>query len=282
MMTLATSITYNEKEMALLSALIHERTGNHYPADKYDLLASKLEFLLFEKNLGSFVDFYYLLKYDADPNLWQQVQNALAVNETYFWREYEAIRFAVEVLIPNWQIQRPGQPVRIWHAGCASGEEPYTMAISLMEAGRFAFGPIEIIGTDFNTTALARARAGLYRQTSFRAMPENLRARYFEPVQTPPWHYRLRPVVRSKVRFQYLNLIETDKIDALGKFDLIYCRNVFIYFSEEVIKKIIDAFYEVLQPDGLLFTGAAESLLRLTDRFELTPAGKTFGYRKTG
>ncbi len=267
-----------DPSISMLASLIHERTGLFYAENRYDLLAEKIRPLL-SSSFGNFMDYYYYLKYDpGGEREWQRLQTALAVNESYFWREFDQIQSAVDEIVPQLHRNRPGQAVRIWHAACATGEEPYSMAIALTEAGRFLQGPIEIIATDFNTNALTAARTGIYRQRSFRTLPQEIVDRYFSPAQNG--QLQLDAGIRARVDFRYANLLDPASMPAPGLFDMIFCRNAFIYFSDNAIRQVIGQFHKALTPSGYLFVAAAESLLRISTAFHLVEVGKAFAYRK--
>jgi chemotaxis protein methyltransferase CheR len=264
--------------LRLLAELIHDHTGLVYDASRLDLLADKLSGRVAERAAGSLLDYYSFLRYDdqADEE-WQRLQTALAVNETYFWREEEQMRAAAEILIPRFQRERPGAPLRIWHAACATGEEPYSMAILLDQTGAFDRGPVELLATDFNQAALTQARAASYRPRSFRQFPEALRDRYFQP---DGGQFRLNDSIRARVTFAYLNLLDLPAMRPMGSFDLIFCRNAFIYFSNAAIQQVITAFHQALLPERYLCVAASESLLRWSTLFELVEVGRAFLYQR--
>lgn len=267
-----------DPSISMLAALIHERTGLFYAENRLDLLADKVRPLL-GGSFGSFMDYYYYLKYDPNGDReWLRLQSALAVNESYFWREVDPIQSVAQVIVPRLQQERPGRPVRIWHAACATGEEPYTMAIALTEAGRFLHGSIELLATDFNNEALNAARKGIFRQRSFRGLPPEIFSRYFTPAQDG--RTVIDPAIRARVDFRYANLLDPSGIPTTPPFDVIFCRNAFIYFSEESIRQVIGQFHKMLAPSGYLFVAAAESLLRITNAFHLVEVGSAFGYQK--
>src|ERR1044072_2319220 len=130
------SLVWSGSAFVLLRALMHERTGLFYENGKSDLLTDKLSPLVIERGFSSYLDYYYLLKYDSAAQAeWQNVMNALSVQETYFWREIDQVRARVQTLVPQWHERKAGSPLRIWSAACATGEEPLTIAIALNEAG---------------------------------------------------------------------------------------------------------------------------------------------------
>ena len=268
--------------LTMLAGLIHDQTGLWFEPTRYDFLVDKVSPLAAERNCPTLLDYYYILKYDEHAEEeWLRLQTALAVNETYFWREFDQIRSVVDVIVPKLQKDRPEMPVRIWHAACATGEEPYTMAIALQEAGRYLQGKIQIVATDFNQTALAQAREGVYRQRSFRSIPPEVKERYFIPVQSHPGdRYRLIDSIRERVDFAYLNLFDENSMAGVSGYDIIMCRNAFIYFSDSAVRRVVDHFYQAINDAGYLFVASAESLLRVTNRFALMEIGGAFGYLK--
>ncbi len=280
MMTVLRSLYhFSARDLTLLSGLIRQRIGLTFNEDKFDLMAEKLAPLLAEHGMDSFLDYYYYLKYDPQGETeWAQVEQALTVNETYFWREFGAIRVAAERIVPQLQRARPQETVRIWHAACASGEEPYSMVIALLEGARFLYGEIEVLGTDIDRQALAQAQSGVYGLRSFRSIPPEIQARYFQPADGSS--FRLAPAVMRRARFAYCNLVDADAVAALGRFDIIFCRNVWIYFGEEVVAQVAENLYRALRPGGYVALGAAESLLRYPQWFQPCEMDDVFLYRR--
>ncbi len=262
----------------LLRDLIHERVGLFYDDSKIRLLGDKLLPLIAERGFDSFLDYYYLLKYDADSaEEWRSVVNALTVNETYFWREMDQIHELVEDVIPYLVEQNPNAPVRIWSAACATGEEPLTIAMRLNENGWFERANIEIYASDASDAALERARKGSYRERSFRALPAHLKQKYFTPAGK---EWLIAPFLREKIKWSQANLLEPGETALLASVSIIFCRNVFIYFSPVGVRRVVDLFAEKMFVPAFLFVGAAESLLKVTDDFELEEIGRAFVYVK--
>jgi chemotaxis protein methyltransferase CheR len=271
---------FNEAAAQILADLIQERTGLIYENSRTELMIDRLTPLVIDRGLDSFLDYYYLLKYDSGSEKeWRKVETALAVNETYFWREQDQIEAAANIIIPQLQQARPGVPVRVWHAGCATGEEPYSLAIALQRANRFLDSEIEISATDLNQEALARARAGIYRLRSFRSMPQPIFDAYFTKISNQ--QFLLADDIRAKVHFSHLNLVDQKVMALKRNYDIIFCRNVFIYFAPAAIKQVGDSFYDALNFPGYLFVAAAESLLRFTTRFDFTEIGGVLAYMKS-
>jgi chemotaxis protein methyltransferase CheR len=261
----------------LIRDLINERIGMFFDNGKSDLLLEKLSPLVIERGFNSYLDYYYLLKYDASSRAeWQNVVNALSVQETYFWREFDQVRALVQTLVPQWK-EQGGSTLRIWSAACATGEEPLTIAMALNEAGWFEKASIEILASDASTKAIERAKQGVYKERAFRNLPPPLRERYFEPDGS---NWRIKSDIHSRVNWGLANLMDERQIAPFATADFIFCRNVFIYFSETAIGRAVRSFSRYLRPPGYLFVGAAESLLRLTTDFTLTEIDDAFVYQK--
>lgn len=265
-----------ENIFILLRDLIHERTGLFFGSDRRELLADKLSPRVVDCGFESFIDYYYLLKYDtARADEWRRLMDVLAVPETYFWREADHINALVNVVVPA--LAQQGRPLRIWSAACASGEEPLTLALALTEAGWMERLPIEIRASDASEALLDKARAGVFRERSFRALPPVLQAKYFEPNGSG---WCVAPQILRAVSWQTANLTVEADVAALATADIIFCRNVFIYFSDAATAKVVNTFYRLMPSPGYLFVGTSESLLRLGTRFELEDIGNTFVYVK--
>jgi chemotaxis protein methyltransferase CheR len=263
---------------ALIQNLINERTGMFFDNGKRDLLIDKLAPLVIERGFSSYLDYYYLLKYDTAARLeWQNVLNTLSVQETYFWREIDQVRALVQTLLPEWHAANPGSTLRIWSAACATGEEPLTIAIALNEAGWFEKMSIEIFASDASSKAIDRAREGVYRDRAFRNLSASLRDRYFAQ-EGSGW--RISSDIHGRVKWALANLMEEDQIAPFASANFIFCRNVFIYFSENAIRRAIRSFAKFIKSPGHLFVGAAESLIRVTTDFNLTEVDDAFVYVK--
>jgi chemotaxis protein methyltransferase CheR len=265
----------------LLRDLIHERTGIFYDNGRAELLADKISPLVVERGLNSLLDYYYLLKYDeAAQDEWQNVMDTLSVPETYFWREMDQVHALVDVVLPEWAAQTGNAPFRIWSAGCATGEEPLTLAMALSEAGWFDRLEIDIYASDASPRVIDKARRGVFRERSFRNLSPEMRAKYFMPEDELQW--RVTPTLHRRIRWSVANLREEAKISSLATANSIFCRNVFIYFSAEAVRKTLAVFAEHIRQPGFLFVATAESLLRMTTRFTLEEIGNAFVYVRSG
>jgi len=187
------------------------------------------------------------------------------------------VRALVETIVPKWFAEPGAGPLRIWSAACATGEEPLTIAMALDEAGWLGRVPVEIHATDASTAAIEKARRGVYRERSFRNLPAELRARYFtQEGETKTW--RVDAKLHALVRWGVVNLMDEAEVARRASANVIFCRNVFIYFSGQSISRTVRTFAAHVRPPGYLFVAASESLLKLSEDFELQEIGDAFVY----
>lgn len=220
----------------------------------------------------------YRIYVQAHPEEWKRLIEELTINETYFFREQNQLNTYKDDILPV--LKNNHTPIRVWSATCSSGEEPYTLAMLAAEAGVASSQQIEIVATDINLKVLEHAKRGVYnkRSLSFRRIEETWLKKYFEETATS---YEVKSSIQDVVSFEYLNLLQQHEIDTVGQFDIIFCRNVLIYFDEETVGKVIAAFYKALKPGGYLFLGHAESITKYKDiGFETINENGTFYYRK--
>lgn len=260
--------------LTLLRDLIHERAGIFFEQSRLDIMQEKVEPLARQNKCRSLLDYYYLLKYESNGTQdWAMLMDALSVQETYFWREFGQVKSFVEIIAPKW-FSKTQVPLRVWCAAAATGEEPYSIAIALQEAG-LGSRPVEIYASDASPSAIGKARAAVYREKAFRGLPEHLRQKYFQPKGS---EWELSPEITQRVKFQRANLLQPDEISSLARCSAIFCRNVFIYFSAHAIRQTVAIFASRMSAGGCLFVGASESLLKLTTEFELKEIGGAFVY----
>ena len=267
--------------VTLLRELIHARTGMYYDDQRVDLLTDRLIPLALARGFDSLLDYYYLLKYDAAADEdWARAIDVLSVQETYFWRESDQIQSLANAMMPR-LAARHGRPISIWSVPCATGEEPLSLAIALTEAGWFSRAPIEIHAADASEAALQRARAGRYNARAFRQIPDALRERYFhQDTKTGEW--TIARAIHDRVKsWTRLNVAQPAELEAVRGADVVFCRNLFIYFQDTTVRRVVDGFADLMSSPGFLCVGAAESLLRITTRFDLQDIAGAFVYVKT-
>lgn len=259
----------------LFSALVEEASGMLYGPQDQELFASKLADHAIDLGFNSLLDYYYRLRYDdADGSEIRRLIEALLVHETYFFRELPPVVELVDHhLLPI--VKQRGR-ARVWSAACASGEEPFTMAMLLDDRG--VLDQVEIVATDLSTAVLARATSGRHSRRSLRdGHPVPLASRYLE---VGGHNVAVAPRIQKAVRFQQLNLVDHVAIDKLGRFDVILCRNVLIYFRDDRVHAVVERLAASLKPDGLLAVGVSESLLRFGTTLTCEERGGSFFYRK--
>ena len=262
---------------AILRDLIHEHLGLQYEAHQFDQVADRLAPLVVARGLHSFMDYYYLLKYSAEPQEWLAVMDALSVQETYFWREIDQLRALVTQVVPRLVAALAGAPLRIWSIPCATGEEPLTIAMLLAEAGWFDRAPIELLASDASPAAIAKAHKGHYTQRSFRNLPPALHDKYFSAHDNG---WQVDPGLQRRVSFDVVNLMAEEQVARHAAAPAIVCRNVFIYFSDRSIRRALTMFERSMPTPAYLCVGASESLLRRTTAFDLQEIGGAFIYVK--
>jgi chemotaxis protein methyltransferase CheR len=202
----------------------------------------------------------------------------LTTNETYFYREPHQLRAFSEEILPLLAAEKGAQRrLRIWSAGCSTGEEVYTVAILLARCGLFEGWDVDVFGSDIARRVLSVARAGAYGERAFRT-PEAETIRPFFRVEGGKWH--VRPEVRRMASFGYLNLLDEGTSTLVAGADVIFCRNVMIYFDLAARRRVLRMFLDKLRPGGYLLLGHSESLLNVTADFELVHLRNDLVYRK--
>lgn len=256
-----------------LAAAICDRCGINYKENLFSLAVKAGTRL---NALGLSLP-QYMAYLEQHPTEWDALIEAVTVNETYFFREESQMEQLVRVVLPQW-VHR--DEIRIWSAACSTGEEPYSLAMMIVESGIMPLSRIQIYATDINKKVLQFAERGVYPKHSmcFRRTPERMLRKYFDAV---PGGYRVKESIRERVRFMPWNLTR-HAAGVLPVMDVIFCRNVLIYFDGATIRKVISHLSDRLAAGGYLFTGHAETITGLFPEFRTINAPATFYYRKEG
>lgn len=274
------AISLREAEFRLIRDLIKEYCGISFDDGSKFLLERRLSRRLKMHNLNDFRDYYRLLLYDKKKE--EELASAidiLTVNETFFFREQNQLRAFSEEILPEIKETNKGKRrIRIWSAGCSTGEEPYTIAMLILEYGQLYGWDIEIFGSDINQGVLTTARKGVYRRNSFRTTGQHLIDKYFK--EDEAGSFIISENVKRFVSFSHLNLIDPFKVRFVGQMDVIFCRNVLIYFDQLARKKVADNFYNSLTEGGYLLLGHAESLMNISTSFALKHLKNDMVYQK--
>lgn len=273
------SVEMTDEEFRLVRDLVYEHCGIFLPDNMKYLVERRVRPRLAVYDLASFRDYYRLLKYGRDRSTeFDQIVERITTNETYFFREDYQLRSFVEEIIPDIVKDRePDSPIRIWSAGCSSGEEPYTIAMVLEDCLEAKGRTFEIFGNDISRRVLRLARDGVYRASSFRQTDRSYMQRFF--VQEGDT-YRLREHIRRRVTFGHLNLMDEAAMALIANVDVVFCRNVMIYFANESRERLVDILHKKLRPGGYLLLGHSESLINVSTGFELMPMKSDIAYRK--
>lgn len=225
----------------------------------------------------SFEQYYYYLTYD--PRASQEIDllyDVITTNETYFFREQKQLKAFIEEIVP--EILSSKDKIRIWSAGCSTGEEPFTIAMLLSEYNYFQKFSIDIFASDLSQEAIVKARKGIYKENSFRTCPEYFKKKYFEEIS--PGSYKIKDEIKQRISFGKLNLLDLNRIYLLGYLDVIFCRNVIIYFDDKSKKRVVEMFFDRLYPKGFLLLGHSESLITITTKFKLRHFKNDMVYQK--
>jgi chemotaxis protein methyltransferase CheR len=271
------SLRVPERTLLLLRDLVAVHTGLYYDDGRLHFLQDRLAPLAVERGFDSLLDYYYLLRYDAEgPDEWMRAVDALTVQETYFWREADQFAALVEHIVPA-QAARGRDRLRIWSLPCATGEEPLSIAMALNEAGWFDRLRIELYAGDASEAALRRARNGRYGERAFRQLPAPMREKYFTAAGRGEW--QVRSDLHGRVTaWSRVNAIRPDEWQIPACVDVVFCRNLFIYFESATVERVVRSFAGRMSRPSYLCVAAAESLLRLATPFELQTMGSAFVY----
>jgi chemotaxis protein methyltransferase CheR len=263
-------IEMSEEEFRLLRDLIHERFGLFFDDNQRASLRARLQGRLASRGLRSFEDYFHELRFAPDraDELVSMVTH-LTNNETYFYREGPQLNvFADHVLrqTKERKSRSNDRTLRLLSAGCSTGEEAYTLAMIVFDSGQFFWNwDVEVVGLDVDLAALEKARRGVYQHNSFRALAADVKARHFVPAGAGS--FQVKEPIRRMVTWRRGNLVEPESFEGLAPLDVIFCRNVLIYFSDAMILRVVRILRNVLAPGGYLCLGHAESLSRITDLF---------------
>ncbi|OJU09304.1 MAG: chemotaxis protein CheR [Caulobacterales bacterium 68-7] len=253
------------EELRRFCEFLYARTGMQFGESKRYYIERRLFERLEATNAVSFANYLLLLRSDAREAA--TVINSFTVNETYFYREEHQLRCLGRSILPEIVRSRGfGDKVRIWSQPCSTGEEAYSIALWLLENWPMVDAyNVEIVGSDIDSEALESARAGRYGQRSLSRLPAPVVESYFEPATAG-----LRQLIsdlRESVSFAEANLIDPSSMNAQGRFDVIFCRNVLIYFDDDSRARAADALFDCLTPGGFICLGHTESMSRISDRF---------------
>jgi len=266
-----------------LRDFIYEKSGIYFADSKKSLLENRLTFRLKAYNFTDYEKYYYLLKYDpqAAKEL-RALYDTITTNETSFFRSPPQIEAFAEKALPDVMARREKageKTLRLWSAGCSTGEEAYTLGIVLKEVLKDSFREwdIKIYASDISEKALRSAKLATYSEYALRGVPAEIRQKYFKSENS---QFVVTDEIRALVELQFLNFMDSARMQLMKGFDIIFCRNVLIYFDDAARKKIVSHLYDNINPGGYLFIGHSESLHNITRAFKLVHFPGALGYKK--
>jgi len=255
-----------------LRNLIYERTGISYEENKIYYVKKRLHQRMTAAGFDRVEDYIRHLKiFDPQGREFQQLMNLLTVNETYFFREFSQLQIFAESCLQEvikHKAEANNHTIKIFCAGCSTGEEPYTLGIILREMiEHYSSWEVLIKAIDIDENVISRARRGVYDQRSVKDVPPTYLQRYFDPASNG--RYVVDQDIKDMVVFEHVNLMDRRALRYEEDYDFVFCRNVLIYFDDVSRKQVVDKFYSMLRTGGYIFLGHAESLSRISSAFKI-------------
>lgn len=256
-------------DFEFLSTLVKRESGLVLSEDKSYLLESRLMPIARKRKLEGLEELVRETKKGIDSSLVKDITEAMTTNESFFFRDIKPFDIFRDAVLPYFLESRGTRKnLNIWCAAASSGQEPYTLAMILKEEqAKFAAWKVNILGTDISTEILDKAKLGEYSQFEVqRGLPVQFLVKYFEKKDE---NWQIKPDIRSMIEYREYNLLNS--LRSLGNFDIVFCRNVLIYFDQETKSKVLDEIHQLMPDDGLLFLGGAETVLGISDKFRPVP-----------
>jgi chemotaxis protein methyltransferase CheR len=268
-----------EDEFQRLADFLYRRTGMVFTETKRYYVERRIADRIVATSSQSFAGYFAYLRSEVRDEV-EHLINAFTVNETYFYREdHQLACLTTDLLKERVAAKEPGGTIRIWSVPCSTGEEPYSIAIWLLENWRDVDAyDIEIVGSDIDTRVLEAAAEGMFGKRALMRLSPELIGRYFHGLDDERW--RILDDLRQSVRFSRVNLIETKETRPQGRFDVIFCRNVLIYFDDESRRIAAENLYDNLLPGGFICLGHTESMSRISPLFEVCRYSGAIVYRR--
>jgi chemotaxis protein methyltransferase CheR len=276
------SVTISEAQYEKFCEYLYRRTGISFGANKRYFVDKRLIDRIVKTGHNTFEKYFESLRrYDANAEI-ERLINLFTINETYFYREEHQFECLAKSILPELTARRrKGDRVRIWSMPCSTGEEPYSIAMYLLDNWAAVDDyDIEIIASDIDTNVLRSAEAGLYEARSLHRLKREVVQRYFTSVG--PDKFRLVDAIRQSVHFTQANASDSNAMRAFGQIDVIFCRNMLIYFDDESRRKCAECFYDSLVDGGFICLGHSESMSRISSLFAIRTFPQAIVYQKSG
>jgi len=269
------------ENFAKIGEFIYRKSGIYLEEDKhFDKLAKYIDKRADELSIDNFRKYFFKLRFDdKDGEEFQELMNAVTVNETYFFREKDQFEVLADRILPELHESMPkNRPIRILSSPCSTGEEPYSMILHIVEEGDIVEKrDIEVVGIDIDSTVIEKAKKAKYTERSVHAIPKSILAKWFNKKALG---YELGEDLHGSVDFQVANIFDKTQMRKLGKFDVIFSRNMLIYFDDASRKEVAMTFYDMLNPGGYVLLGHAEYMSRIVSVFKAKKIDNCLIYQK--
>ena len=271
----------SKENFAKISEFIYRKSGIFLEDDKhFDKLSKYIDARSAKLGIDNFRKYFFKLRFeDKEGEEFQELMNGITVNETYFYREKDQFEVLVNSILPELHKNMPAsRPLRILSSPCSTGEEPYSIILHIVEEGKIVEErDIEVVGIDIDSTVIKKAQDAKYSERSIHAIPKNVLSKWFKKKKTG---YDLGEDLQGTVDFQVANVFDKVQMRQLGKFDVIFSRNMLIYFDDASRKEVAMTFYDMLNPGGYVLLGHAEYMSRIVSVFKAKKIDKTLIYQK--
>ncbi len=271
----------SKENFAKIGEFIYRKSGIYLEEDKhFDKIAKYIDSRAQELAIDNFRKYFFKLRFDdTSGDEFQALMNAITVNETYFFREKDQFEVLVNKILPELHETMPThRPLRILSSPCSTGEEPYSMILHIVEEGDVVEKrDIEVVGIDIDSTVIEKAKAAKYNDRSVHAIPKSILNKWFDK---KTFGYHLGDDLKGSVDFQVANIFDKAQMRKLGKFDVIFSRNMLIYFDDASRKEVAMTFYDMLNPGGYVLLGHAEYMSRIVSVFNAKKVDNTLIYQK--
>jgi chemotaxis protein methyltransferase CheR len=270
----------SDEEFAWFQDYFGRKTGIYFEDNKRYFVDRRLAARMQATGHKSCLLYLRFVQFQPSQSEFQKLVNAMTVNETYFFREEYQLSALVDGVMDDVRTRKaPGESIRIWSMPCSTGEEPYSIAIYLMEHWPgMAEADVEIVGSDINSTVLEAARDGVFSDYALRSTPPSIVAKYFKQVSDTG--HELLPEIRDAITFTQVNLTNPDETRSYRGFDIVFCRNLLIYFDSASRREAVECLYGAMNPGGYIFLGHSESMSRISSLFTISRAADALVYQK--
>jgi len=270
----------SEEEFTKFCEFFYRKTGILFESKKKYFVERRLSERIVKSNNKDFREYFLALRFEPGGEEMQSLVNAMTVNETYFFREDYQLKALIDGIMPEITgRKRRGESVRVWSMPCSSGEEPYSLAIAMLEFwSDVDHYEVEILASDIDSSILTDARAGIFSERSLQRLPSHLLSKYFTRFSADK--YKISDDLRGSISFSKANIIDPMQMAHYRGLDVIFCRNLLIYFDDVSRREAVEALYDCLAPGGYVCLGHSESMSRISPLFQPRKFGEAIVYQK--